>query len=158
MKVKAALLLTMFAIGVSSGKVCHKFLLKTSFQVNSKLLKHPNEVSSFSPGQISTYVQHVENFSRSSRSASTDLQCYDIYLPKITQVPVEVNNDITLCTAAYDGELRLADDELTKAKLVADTDSTAINADIIKCNTITDSKESLNCHSKQVSTNSFFTI
>lgn len=78
------------------------------------------------------------------------MECYNIYIPKLTEVPAEVQRNIEACGDALDIGITQADGELSSAKTKADTDSTNVQPDIIGCNNKQDSKENLECHSKQV--------
>lgn len=79
------------------------------------------------------------------------MECYNIYIPKLTAVPTEVQDAIALCGVVLDEGIILADGKLSSAKEKADTDSTNVQPDVIGCNTKQNSKENLQCHSKQVS-------
>lgn len=114
-------------------------------------MKHPQEVSHFSPNQLLTYVQHVGSVSRSSRSGASDLTCYNHYLPLLGDVPNQVRLETEACTATLEAGVLEADGKLVEAKASADDGSTTAQGSVVECNNITDPEESLGCHSHQVS-------
>lgn len=129
-------------------------LTRINLQVNSKLLKHPQEVSRFSSHQLLSYVQNVEKFSRASRAGATDIGCYNHYLPLIGKVPEAVNDAIGVCTTALNEGTQTANGKLVTAKSSADSSSNDVEEAVSSCGAITDPKDGLQCHSKQVSFNS----
>lgn len=96
------------------------------------------------------YVQNAEIISRSPR-ATSDLECYNYYLPLIAQVPNGVNTSVGECTTYLNEETAAAHNILVYGKEIADYNSADTQVDVIACNTIEDHKKSLQCHSKQVS-------